>query len=660
MEEKNHALPSPFGHCPRGVAALRVLACFGAIRPVHRVARHAGAGAGLNAGAECRAGRGNSASRYDFISLRGQTYNGALFLDGMRASFGVCNLSLPQVDPYLLERVEVARGPGSALYGQSLPGGLANAISKRPQDEPQRQIGLTLGNRQKRELRLDVGGAADQGRVAWRLAGLARAENNQIAHVSSRRVALAPSLRWRINAQTELTLLASYQRDPRGGYYGGLPAQGVISALPDGRFVPRRFFMGDPAFDRFSRTQSTLGYDFSHELASGWTLRHTLRRIASQADVQGMAVNALVPPATLSRSALHADSRTQALMTDTALEGQARTGSVAHRLLLGLDHMRSRLSQRMGMNLLTVPPIDMRRPAYGQVVPVPDSPATAHLWSDTRDHVRQTGFYVQDQMQRASLLMGQPTDATSRQSDRAFSGRAAATWRFAPHWAAYASHATSFLPQAGLMADGRAYRPLKSRQWEAGLKYALEDGAALLGVTLFDIRQKNALTPDPDPTHRCAGLMGLGTCMVQAGRQRTRGLELEGKAALASGTFAHGSFTRLDAKITASTGADLGKRPVNVPRAMAALWLERAFTPALRLGVGAQHVGATRADAANTLRVPGHTLLDAALHYAINPHLTLAARAANVLDRRYAVCESSAYCNWGQARTLSVDVLWQW
>ena len=227
-------------------------------------------------------GGGNDSSRYDFFSLRGQTYNGALFLDGMRASFGVGNLSLPQFDPWLLERVEVLRGPGSMLYGQSLPGGLVNALSKRPQEKAHRQASVTLGNWQRRELRLDAGGAAGDGsgRFTWRLAALGRAQNNQIDHVSSRRLALAPSLRWQIGPQTALTLLASYQRDPRGGYYGGLPAQGVLSPLPDGGYVPRRFFVGDPAFSHFSRTQTTLGYDFEHALGAGWTLRHALRRIA--------------------------------------------------------------------------------------------------------------------------------------------------------------------------------------------------------------------------------------------------------------------------------------------------------------------------------------------------------------------------------------------
>ena len=133
------------------------------------------------------------------------------------------------------QSVEVLRGPGSMLYGQSLPGGLVNALSKRPQAKAHRQASVTLGNWQRRELRLDAGGAAGDGsgRFTWRLAALGRAQNNQIDHVSSRRLALAPSLRWQIGPQTALTLLASYQRDPRGGYYGGLVAAPLFSLVTE-------------------------------------------------------------------------------------------------------------------------------------------------------------------------------------------------------------------------------------------------------------------------------------------------------------------------------------------------------------------------------------------------------------------------------------------
>ncbi|PMC11695.1 TonB-dependent siderophore receptor, partial [Klebsiella aerogenes] len=35
-----------------------------------------------------------------------------------------------QIDPWFIERVDVIRGPSSALYGQSVPGGVVNLTSK--------------------------------------------------------------------------------------------------------------------------------------------------------------------------------------------------------------------------------------------------------------------------------------------------------------------------------------------------------------------------------------------------------------------------------------------------------------------------------------------------------------------------------------------------
>ncbi|MER3625486.1 TonB-dependent receptor plug domain-containing protein, partial [Klebsiella pneumoniae] len=62
---------------------------------------------------------GGGATRFDAISLRG--YHGG----------DVDNVL--QIDPWFIERVDVIRGPSSALYGQSVPGGVVNLTSKRPQ-----------------------------------------------------------------------------------------------------------------------------------------------------------------------------------------------------------------------------------------------------------------------------------------------------------------------------------------------------------------------------------------------------------------------------------------------------------------------------------------------------------------------------------------------
>ncbi|QDR79510.1 TonB-dependent siderophore receptor [Sporomusa termitida] len=49
-------------------------------------------------------------------------------------------------DLYAMERVEVLRGPASILYGAGSPGGIVNYVTKRPTNEPLREIQLQTGS----------------------------------------------------------------------------------------------------------------------------------------------------------------------------------------------------------------------------------------------------------------------------------------------------------------------------------------------------------------------------------------------------------------------------------------------------------------------------------------------------------------------------------
>ncbi|VTM55352.1 ferrioxamine receptor [Klebsiella pneumoniae] len=81
---------------------------------------------------------GGGATRFDAISLRG--YHGGdvdnLFLDGMRLMSDGGSHNVLQIDPWFIERVDVIRGPSSALYGQSVPGGVVNLTSKTSAVQP--------------------------------------------------------------------------------------------------------------------------------------------------------------------------------------------------------------------------------------------------------------------------------------------------------------------------------------------------------------------------------------------------------------------------------------------------------------------------------------------------------------------------------------------
>lgn len=77
--------------------------------------------------------RGRSAAQAD-VSLRGATFEQALLLvDGVRmsdAQTGHFNLDLA-VPLDLIERIEILRGPGSALYGFDAVGGVINVVTRR-------------------------------------------------------------------------------------------------------------------------------------------------------------------------------------------------------------------------------------------------------------------------------------------------------------------------------------------------------------------------------------------------------------------------------------------------------------------------------------------------------------------------------------------------
>jgi iron complex outermembrane receptor protein len=69
----------------------------------------------------------------DWFKVRG--FDAASYLDGNRLFSTGYYVWTPE--PFGLESVEVLKGPASILYGEAPPGGVINAISKRPTATPQ-------------------------------------------------------------------------------------------------------------------------------------------------------------------------------------------------------------------------------------------------------------------------------------------------------------------------------------------------------------------------------------------------------------------------------------------------------------------------------------------------------------------------------------------
>ncbi|MCL5426837.1 MAG: TonB-dependent receptor plug domain-containing protein, partial [Gammaproteobacteria bacterium] len=100
------------------------------------------------------AGHYGSDNNTDWFKVRG--FDQSTYQDGLRIYREGFYQWLPE--PYGLERVDVFKGPSSILYGEAPPGGLINAVSKRPTDTPQGEVNLQLGNRNHRQVGIDTSG----------------------------------------------------------------------------------------------------------------------------------------------------------------------------------------------------------------------------------------------------------------------------------------------------------------------------------------------------------------------------------------------------------------------------------------------------------------------------------------------------------------------
>ena len=121
-------------------------------------------------------GTRGASNTYDYLIIRGFAADGQSqnnYLNGLKMQGNFYNDAV--IDPYMLERAEVMRGPVSVLYGKSNPGGLLNMVSKRPTTEPLKEVQFKMGTDSLFQTGFDFSDALDDdGVYSYRLTGLAQ------------------------------------------------------------------------------------------------------------------------------------------------------------------------------------------------------------------------------------------------------------------------------------------------------------------------------------------------------------------------------------------------------------------------------------------------------------------------------------------------------
>lgn len=625
-----------------------------------------------------------ASNTYDFLIIRGFSAEGQSqnnYLDGLKLQGNFYNDAV--IDPYFLERVELLRGPTSVLYGKSNPGGLVNMVSKRPTTEPLHEIQFQVGTDNLYQTGFDFSDSLDDnGEFSYRLTGLARSADAQQERAEEQRYTIAPSFSWRPDDKTNFTFLSYFQNEPDTGYYGWLPKEGTVDPLPNGERLSTDFNEGAQN-NTYSRNQKMVGYSFDHAFDDTFTVRQNLRfaeNKTSQNSVYGYGMcsdpinsaNAACTgiPASerghyLTRQYVADNEKLQNFSVDTQLQSTFATGDVDHVLLTGVDFMRMRNDIDSWFGYAgSVAALDVYNPSYDNFDFGSREPVVSGAYSIVNTQ-KQTGIYAQDQAQWNNWVLtlggrydwaeqkslNRSTGTEDSRNDNQFTWRGGINYLFDNGVSPYFSYSESFEPASTTGAGGDIFAPSKGKQYEAGVKYVPKDMPVVVTGAVYQLTKTNNLMGDP------AGSF----FSVQGGEIRSRGVELEAKAAVNANINVLASYTYTDAEYTTDTNYK-GNTPVQVPKHMASLWGDYTFNDGplsgLTLGTGGRFIGSSYGDPANTFKVGSAAVMDAVVKYDLARFglagSSVAVNVNNLLDREYvASCFNTYGCFWGAERQVT-------
>ncbi|NIE73121.1 TonB-dependent receptor [Pantoea sp. Ap-967] len=572
------------------------------------------------------------------LSARGFTGHGSVMtlFDGARLYTGAGTQTFP-VDPWMVERIDVIRGPASVLYGEGATGAVVNVIPKKPfTGDIRNHLRLGYGSWDRQQLGLDSGGSLSE-RLSYRLTLNQQAGNGWVDRTDSRSLALSAALRF--DASDDLSFTLAHERgDAQPANYYGTP-------LIDGHYrssLRKKNYNVDNDVQRYHDewTRLTTDWAINDQLSASNQLYYIKsRRHWRNAENYSW------------------DPEREQLERQGYLEIRHNQEQIGDRQTFTFDHSLFGLASKtlVGVEYNKVRFNVDRSNGLGGDYLDPWQPTPGWFQRDPAGE-RQTlstthtfALFAENRLQlteRLSLVTGVRRDQNhidrdnlidASRSDRSLQGgnwRAGLVFAVNDALSLYGQYSTS---QDGvdnlvsLSPEQMHFDLTEARQTELGLKQRFWEGRGEWTLAAFHIVKKKLLVDDP-LTHDAQ----------QAGQQTSDGLEVSLELALAHQWQVSANAALVRARyddfyeVVDDVAMDrAGNRPANVPRRTANLWLSKGFGQQVEAGIGARYVDARYADSANSQSAPGYTVVDANIGWQVLPDVRLGLQVNNLFDRAY-------------------------
>lgn len=626
----------------------------------------------------------NQYSFYNDISIRGFRVQGqgnsGTLLNGMRT---FTSFWKPQLIPHI-ERVEVIKGPASALFGNASPGGSINRVTKKPLEESRKSISTTVGSFNTiRTLADFTGTMTEDKKLLYRLnLGFENSDGFRDLQFS-RNLVIAPSFAFLPTNNTSLNFDIVYQ-DSKGRLDRGQAAFG------------NRDLYTTPI-----TTSLSAANDYLNEVSINSTvsLRHNFSdRISFNSTYQlSSYTEDLLEHRTSNQFAALGDGTfddTKVAMRvfyrkrswnnnafNNYINADYDLGKVKNTLLVGYDYFRqeqlpggSQLEARTYLlaNGGTANSYNPRN-AANYILDANGNPATnvdhfdltspvANGLQDMSKYIYTTvtynqylqqshGIYLQNQSEIGALkvLLGLRQEyfkdylnynspGEGQIDQQALLPRVGLVYTVNPNINIYGTWVQGYQPQDGAAVinpdAGGPFDPLTSEMVELGTKTEWFQKRLSATLSLYQIQERGGLYNANDPNNP--------ELLVQLGEEKSRGVELNVTGNILPNWSLVAGYAFNDAKITqADDESVIGRQKPNAPRNTANIWtkyiFEKGSYKGLGIGLGYNYVSDRFGSIVTSDQpdvFPAYGILDAALYYKLDK-VQFQVNVNNLMDKTH-------------------------
>jgi len=662
----------------------------------------------------------NQNSSYNDFSIRGfratGNRNSGNLLNGMRAQTSLWK----QSSLANIERVEVIKGPASALFGNAAPGGVINRVTKKPLFENKNSITVGVGSWNTLKTYGDFTGPLNPKKTLLYRLNLGYEKTDSFRDLQgSESIIAAPSFSYIPNEKTHINVDFVYQnfngKIDRGQ---SVPADGNVYSTPISRSLSAA---NDFLKENTLNTTIALTHKFSDHISlnaiylnssySEDMLEHTQANLYYKQIGNGANAFRYADPNKVMMTANQRKRYFANNSFNTYFNFNFNTGILKHKLLVGYDYFIS--EQKAGSSSISaqgylskdktkventytttanvlagsvqtpttnVPVFDLYDPIAGNAY----KDISKYIWKKNTLNLNpyeeySHGVYVQEQIDISivKLLIGlrqewftetlnkETTKEISRQTS-AFIPRVGLVVEASENINLYSTWVKGFQPQgANIQSDpdryGGPFDYMKSELYEVGLKTEWLNKRLSATLAIFKITQENSLEQSPKA--------GKADWRVPVDEE-SNGFELDVAGQILPNFSVVANYAYTDARIVKlkEEGAikDLNVQRPSTPRHAANLWTKYIFENGSLKGLGAG-IGVSYASErlgqvgrrATAASYPDYTLLNAVLYYKVKD-VQLQLNVNNVLNRTYWISGYDNLRNFpGAPRNINASVTYR-